>query len=56
VEHEHPACEALDLYAAVTVAGAVQFGRGVMRDAQPALRVHGRDEGGVLRQALVLGK
>jgi hypothetical protein len=56
VEHEHPACEALDLYAALPVAGAVQLGRGVMRDAQPALRVHDRDEGGVFREAPVLGK
>jgi hypothetical protein len=35
IEADHAECEVVDLYAAVPAPGAVQLGRGVMRDAQP---------------------
>lgn len=54
-EADHALADVIDLFAAVPVAGAVQLGRGLMRDAQPALRVHDRDTDGVFREALVLG-
>lgn len=54
VETRHADCDVLDLFAAVPAPGAVQLGRGVMRDAQPALRVHDRLRHGVFREALVL--
>jgi SMODS-associated and fused to various effectors sensor domain len=56
VEAEHGVCEVIDLFAAVPAAGAVQLGRGLMRDAQPALRTHDRDRRGVFREALILGQ
>jgi hypothetical protein len=55
VEADHPDCAVIDLYAAVPVAGAVQLGRGLMRDAQPALRVHDRGADGRWAGALTLG-
>lgn len=55
-EAEHAACDVIELFAAVPVAGAVQLGRGLMRDAHPALRVHDRGNDGVFREALVLGR
>ena len=42
IETDHADCKAIDLYAAVPAPGAVQLGRGLMRDAQPVLRVHDR--------------
>ena len=56
IEADHGGCEAIDLYAAVPVTGAVQLGRGLMRDAQPALRVHDRDRDGRWVLALTLGQ
>lgn len=55
VEADHRECAVIDLYAAVPAAGAVQLGRGVMRDAQPALRVHDRGGDGRFHEALTLG-
>ena len=43
VEAAHTDCRAIDLFAAVPAPGAVQLGRGLMRDTQPTLRVHDRD-------------
>jgi hypothetical protein len=54
IEADHCDCEVVDLYAAVPAAGAVQLGRGIMRDAQPMLRVHDRDIGGRWVAALTL--
>lgn len=56
MEAEHAACNVIDLFAAVPVTGGVQLGRGLMRDVQPALRVHDRDSHGVFREALVVGR
>lgn len=56
IEADHPGCEVIDLYAAVPVAGAVQIGRGVMRDSQPALRVHDRESDGTFIEAMTLGR
>jgi hypothetical protein len=56
IEADHSDCEVIDLYAAVPAPGAVQLGRGLMRDAQPALRVHDRDRDGQFRVAMTLGK
>jgi hypothetical protein len=56
VEADHRDCAAIDVHAAVPVAGAVQLGRGLMRDAQPALRVHDRNSNGRWALALVLGR
>ena len=55
IEADHPACEVIDIYAAVPAAVAVQMGRGLMRDAQPALRIHDRGADGQFVEALVLG-
>jgi SMODS-associated and fused to various effectors sensor domain len=55
-EAQHAACDVIDLFAAVPVTGAVQLGRGLMRDVQPGLRVHDRGSDGVFREALVLGR
>lgn len=55
VEAEHPDCETIDLYAAVPAAGAVHLGRGLMRDAQPRLRVYDRSSDGQFCEALSLG-
>lgn len=55
IEADHPTCEVIDLFAAVPAAGAVQMGRGLMRDVQPALRVHDRDGAGKFVEALLLG-
>jgi hypothetical protein len=55
IEADHPDCDVIDLYAAVPAAGAVQIGRGVMRDAQPALRVHDRRSDGNFVEAITLG-
>ncbi len=54
IEADHADCEVVELYAAVPAAGAVQLGRGIMRDAQPMLRVHDRDIGGRWVAALTL--
>jgi hypothetical protein len=54
IEADHAECEVIDLYAAVPAPGAVQLGRGIMRDAQPMLRVHDRDVGGRWAVALTL--
>jgi hypothetical protein len=56
IEADHQDCSVIDLYAAVPVAGAVQLGRGLMRDAQPALRVHDRSSDGRFRETLTLGR
>jgi hypothetical protein len=56
IEADHSDCEVIDLYAAVPAPSAVQLGRGLMRDAQPALRVHDRDRDGQFRVAITLGK
>jgi hypothetical protein len=56
IEADHSDCEVIDLYAAVPVTGAVQLGRGLMRDAQPALRVHDHDRDGRWVLALTLGQ
>ena len=55
VEAEHPDCKTIDLYAAVPAAGAVHLGRGLMRDAQPRLRVYDRSSDGQFCEALSLG-
>lgn len=55
IEADHSTCATIDLYAAVPAAGAVQLGRGVMRDAQPALRIHDRGDDGRFSVALTLG-
>jgi hypothetical protein len=55
IETKHPGCRVIDLYAAVPAPGAIHLGRGVMRDAQPALRIYDRDRAGDFREALVLG-
>jgi hypothetical protein len=55
VEAEHPDCKTIDLYAAVPATGAVHLGRGLMRDAQPRLRVHERSSDGQFCEALSLG-
>jgi hypothetical protein len=56
IEADHPECSVIDLYAAVPVAGAVQLGRGLMRDAQPALRVHDRGADGQFHETLTLAR
>ncbi len=56
IEDEHRDCAIIDLYAAVPVAGAIQLGRGLMRDAQPTLRTHDRDGGGEFIETLTLGR
>jgi hypothetical protein len=55
VEHDHPDCRQIDIFAAAPAAAAVQLGRGVMRDAQPTLVVHDRDAAGTFQPALTLG-
>jgi hypothetical protein len=54
IEREHPACKLLEVYPACPAAAAVALGRGVMRDAQPALRVNDRAADGAFRVALEL--
>jgi SMODS-associated and fused to various effectors sensor domain len=54
IEREHPACRLLEVYPACPAAAAVALGRGVMRDAQPALRVNDRAADGAFRVALEL--
>lgn len=55
IETDHAACSAIDLFAAVPIQGAVQLGRAVMRDAQPALRVYDRNADGDFEPVLTLG-
>jgi hypothetical protein len=55
IEDRHPHCDVIDIYAAVPAAGAVQLGRGIMRDAQPDLRIHDRARNGAFSEAIVLG-
>jgi hypothetical protein len=55
VEQDHPDCTQIDIFVAAPAAAAVQLGRGVMRDAQPALVVHDRNAGGRFQPALALG-
>jgi hypothetical protein len=55
IEADHHDCAVIDLYAAVPVAGAVQLGRGLIRDAQPAVRVHDRGRDGRFGETLILG-
>lgn len=43
IEAAHVDCKVIDLFAAVPAPGAVQLGRGLMRDSQPTLRVYDRD-------------
>jgi hypothetical protein len=54
VEADHRDCAVIDIYAAVPAAGAVQLGRGLMRDAQPMLRIHDRGPDGQFSEALTL--
>jgi hypothetical protein len=54
VEADHRDCAVIDIYAAVPAAGAVQLGRGLMRDAQPLLRIHDRGPDGQFSEALTL--
>jgi hypothetical protein len=54
IEREHPACRLLEVYPACPASAAVALGRGVMRDAQPALRVNDRAADGAFRVALEL--
>ena len=56
VEVDHRDCEAIDIYAAVPAAGAVQLGRGLMRDAQPMLRIHDRGPDGQFHETLSLSR
>ncbi len=44
LEQDHPAARAIDVFPAIPVSAAVALGRGLMRDAHPALRVYDRDD------------
>ena len=55
VEQNHSDCRQIDIFAAAPAAAAVQLGRGLMRDAQPALVVHDRGTNGTFQPALMLG-
>lgn len=55
IESEHPSCERLLIFPAVPVAGAVQIGRGIMKQVHPALVVFDRNDEGHFNRALVLG-
>jgi hypothetical protein len=54
IEREHPACRLLEVYPACPASAAVALGRGVMRDAHPALKVNDRAADGAFRVALEL--
>lgn len=54
VEQNHPRCREIELFAAAPTSAAVQLGRGIMRDAQPALVVYDRAADGTFQQALIL--
>jgi len=56
IESEHPGCERILVFAAVPVVGAIQIGRGIMKEAQPALVIFDRNDRGEFSQALVLGE
>jgi len=55
LERDHPDCEAIDLYLAAPAPAAVQVGRGLMRDAHPALVVFDRGSDGLFHRTLALG-
>jgi len=55
VELDHPDCRQIEVFAAAPASAAIQLGRGVMRDAQPALVVHDRGADGVFQPTLTLG-
>jgi hypothetical protein len=54
VEGEHPDAREIHAYLAAPACAAVQLGRGLMRDVQPALVVFDRDAGGVFKPTLRL--
>jgi hypothetical protein len=54
LEQEHPQCRELDLFIAAPAAAAIQLGRGLMRDTQPALVVYDRDSDDAFQPALTL--
>ena len=54
IEHEHPSCNELQLFPACPASAAITLGRGVMRDAQPALVVYDRASDGTFIRALEL--
>jgi SMODS-associated and fused to various effectors sensor domain len=54
IEQEHPSCRELLIFPACPASAAVALGRGVMRDAQPALIVYDRASGGSFQRALDL--
>jgi len=55
VERDHPDCRQIEVFAAAPGSAAIQLGRSVMRDAQPALLVYDRDADGTFQPALTLG-
>jgi hypothetical protein len=55
IEADHRGCGLVDVFAAAPAPAAVQLGRSLMREAQPALRVHDRGSDGHFHPALVLG-
>ncbi len=54
IEREHPACIEIELFPACPASAAIELGRGVMRDAQPALAVYDRDADGTFQRAVTL--
>lgn len=54
IESEHPECGQILIFAATPVVGAIQIGRGIMKDAQPALSLYDRDKDGKFSHALLL--
>jgi hypothetical protein len=54
IEREHPDCVEIDLFPACPAAAAIELGRGIMRDAQPALAVYDRDPDGTFHLAVRL--
>lgn len=56
VEHEHPECEQIEVFAAAPASAAVQLGRGIMRDSQPGLAVYDRGTDGRFDRALTLAQ
>lgn len=56
LEHEVPAARELSVFAAVPTTAAVTIGRGVMRDAQPVLRIYDRDQRGSYSFALEINR
>lgn len=56
LEEYHDGCKELHLYIAAPAPAAITLGRGIMRDSQPSLVIHDRDDGGNFESVLRLDR